>query len=48
MAMDEPPNEEQLSQEMLDDMRVRYLKRVRTIILVGITTIVLLAIVLKP
>ena len=40
--------DEQLNKEVLDEMREQYRKRVRNIIVLGVTSIVLLAIILKP
>ena len=49
MTFDTPENEdEQLNEKVLEDMREQYRKRVRNIIVVGVTSIVLLAMLLKP
>ena len=49
MTFDAPQEEdEQLNKEVLDEMREQYRKRVRNIIVLGVTSIVLLAIILKP
>ena len=49
MTFDTPENEdEQLNEKVLEDMREQYRKRVCNIIVVGVTSIVLLAMLLKP